>query len=177
MDPFAAHLARLGMSVDRAAELTGTARQELGRDPGRAAALLALTPASRYAREALPTASTTAGAIAAELARGDETFALRLLAHDLAVLASLDHPADRALSLLPPPSTGDVRWDALLAAATRRQCRLSGWPAPAWTRCDPLERWWFVAAPPLLRARTVQRTPPELGKLGIWITADALRAV
>ncbi len=44
-----------------------------------------------------------------------------------------------------PGSTGDERWDALLAGSVRPHLRLLGLPAPAWTLRGPLDAWWWPA--------------------------------
>ena len=59
----------------------------------------------RLARNRLPTAATTARALAAEPERGHAVVALRILASALAVLRSLRHPAGTSLFLLPPGSS------------------------------------------------------------------------
>lgn len=123
------------------------------------------------------TARDTAEAIRAELRRGDTDFALRILARALADLHALDTPADRTAFLAGPPSTGDHRWDALLAAAVARACRHLDLPAPAWTRTPALAVWWFPVFDPVLAARTMQRTPPDFAARGIWLDATALEVV
>ena len=121
------------------------------------------------------TAADVAEAVGEELARGDDDFAFRMLARGVADLRSRRRPADLARFLAPPPSTGDGRWDALLAAAVRRECRHRGIPAPAWTDVAPLRPWWFpLQASPLLTARTMQRTPVDFSVLGIWLDGNAL---
>lgn len=82
-------------------------------------------------------------------------------------------PAGRGSSADRPPSTGDHRWDTLLAAVVGRECRLAGIEAPAWTRVPPLRTWWFPAPDPILDARTMQRTPIDLSIKGIWLDASA----
>jgi hypothetical protein len=121
------------------------------------------------------TAADVAGAIGEELARGDDDFAFRMLARGVADLRSRRRPADVARFLAPPPTTGDPRWDALVAATVGRECRRRGIPAPAWTDVAPLRPWWFpLLASPALTARTMQRTPVDLSVRGIWLDANAL---
>ena len=126
------------------------------------------------ARRAWLTAADAARAVRAEVERGDESFALRLIARALSDLRALHEPADVRAWLEEPPSTGDPRWDTLLAAATRRECRRLSIRAPGWTRAEPLDQWWFPAFEPVLAARTFQRTPPELSVHGIWLDPRAL---
>lgn len=121
------------------------------------------------------TAGEVAGAIGEELARGDDDFAFRMLARGVADLRSRRRPADIARFLAPPPTTGDPRWDALLAAVVGRECRGRGIAAPAWTDAEPLRPWWFpLLASPALTARTMQRTPVDWSTKGIWLDANAL---
>ena len=123
------------------------------------------------------TAADTAGAIREELARGDTDFALRILARALSDLRALVDPDDLAAFLAEPPSTGDHRWDTLLAASIGRACRQARIPAPAWTDAPPLRSWWFPVFDPILTARTMQRTPVDLAARGIWLDARALEVV
>lgn len=121
------------------------------------------------------TAAETALAVREELRRGDEHFALRLIARLGADLRSLSRPTDIARCLAEPSSTGDPRWDTLLAAAVGRECRRLGITAPAWTNVAPLPSWWFpLLADPILTARTMQRTPVDFSVRGIWLDANAL---
>ena len=123
------------------------------------------------------TAGDVAVAIQEDLRRGDRDFALRMLARGVADLRSLTNDEDRAAFLAPPPSTGDRRWDTLLAATISRECRLLGLTAPAWTNVAPLPSWWFPVPDPILTARTMQRTPIDLSVRGIWLDAGALEVV
>lgn len=123
------------------------------------------------------TAADTAEAIRAELDRGDPDFALRILARALSELRALSDPDDRAAFLAEPPSTGDHRWDTLLAASIGRTCRQAGIPAPAWTDAPALRSWWFPVFDPILTARTMQRTSVDLAARGIWLDSRALEVV
>lgn len=119
-----------------------------------------------------------ARAVADELERGDDVFALRVLANALSAARSLTAPADVVRFLQEPSSTGDRRWDVLLAAVVARECRLRGIRAPDWTDLQGLEPWWFPAlVDESLIPLTVQRTPPELASRGVWLDERALEAV
>jgi len=121
------------------------------------------------------TAGDVAQAVAEELQRDDDDFAFRMLARGVADFRALRRPADVARFLAEPSTTGGPRWDALLAAAVRRECRLRSIPAPAWTDVPPLRPWWFPLLPsPRLAARTMQRTPVDFSDRGIWLDANAL---
>lgn len=69
-----------------------------------------------------------------------------------------------------PRSTGSLRWDTLLGASIGRELRRAGLGRPLWTTPKSLESFWFVNDPPaVLWARIMQRTPPDLACLGIWL--------
>jgi y4mF family transcriptional regulator len=120
------------------------------------------------------TAADVAESIRTDLERGDPDFALRALARCLDDLRHLHDPEAIAHLLAEPPSTGDHRWDTLLAASVGWECRQIGIPRPAWTAVTPLRSWWFPVRDAVLVARTMQRTPIHLAVLGIWLDAAAL---
>lgn len=122
------------------------------------------------------TAADAAEVIRTEAAKGDTNFALRTLARAVSDLRRLADPADAELFLAEPPSTGDPRWDTLLAAAVSRECRDLGIDPPQWTRTQPLPSWWFPVFDPVLAARTMQRTPIDFAARGIWLDSRALEA-
>lgn len=124
------------------------------------------------------TVADIARAIADELQQGDEVFALRVLANTLSAARSLTDPADIVRFLQEPSSTGDRRWDVLLAAVVARECRLRGVRAPGWTDGPGLEPWWFPAlVDDTLIPLAIQKTPPELASKGVWLDERALETV
>jgi hypothetical protein len=124
------------------------------------------------------TASDIARTVSVELARGDEIFAIRILAKALSESRSLTDPVDIIRFLQEPPSTDDRRWDVLLASSVARECRLRGFSAPLWTDIEGVEPWWFpVLVDETLIPLTIQRTPIELSSKGIWLDERALVAV
>jgi uncharacterized protein (DUF2249 family) len=124
------------------------------------------------------TAPDIAQSISAELEHGDDVFALRVLAKALFEFRSLSDPAEIVRFLQEPPSTGDRRWDVLLASAIARECRMRGVGAPKWTDIEGVEPWWFPAlVDKTLIPLTIQRTPLELSSKGIWLDERALTAV
>lgn len=157
----------------------GHPRAELGllisvlNELGLELATVGTRPARRIGR---PTVAATAIAIREELMRGDEDFALRLVARCVADLRSLGDAAEIESFLTQPPSTGDQRWDTLLAASIGRECRRRSGIAPRWTHAPALPTWWFPVPDRLLVARTMQRTPIDLSARGIWLDAAALES-
>lgn len=123
--------------------------------------------------ERLLTVPALARALRKEIAAGDTGFALRLIGRSVDEFRRM--PASGREGFLGlPPSTGDHRWDTLVAAAFRRECRRAGIRPPGWTTVQPLTTWWFPVSDRLLVARTMQRTPIDLSVLGIWLDAKAL---
>lgn len=122
------------------------------------------------------TAKTAAAAIRRELDAGDEEFAFKVLVRAITEFRrtiSSGQQEEIARFLDPPESTGSIRWDTLLAATIGRECRLAGIDSGQWTRPDPLSSFWFVYPSPELMARTMERTSPDLGRLGIWIDQNS----
>jgi hypothetical protein len=157
---------RHGLSQRRIAALTGRSQPEVGR----------ILRESEAARRSWMTARTVAEAIKTEVQRGDDDFALRMLVQAINDFRNLSAPDDIEDFLRRPRPTGDLRWDTLLAAAVARACRKRDLPPPAWTRRKPLKSWWFpVGGGGLLAARTMQRTPVDFARLGIWLDASAFQ--
>jgi hypothetical protein len=124
------------------------------------------------------TVAEFAAAIAGEVDGGDEVFALRVLAKALSDVRSLSEPADVIRFLQKPTSTGDRRWDVLVASAVARECRLRRLDAPQWTDAEGVEPWWFPALiDETLLPLTIQRTPPELARKGVWLDERALEVI
>lgn len=126
------------------------------------------------------TAVTAAEAVMEDLRDGDEDFALRMVIRAVndfrVVLASGDSAAIERF-LQPPPSTGDHRWDTLLAAAIGRECHLARLLSPEWTKPSALEARWFVVPSTLLKERDIERTPPELKLVGVILDESAFGLV
>jgi len=103
-----------------------------------------------------------------ELAAGDEAMALRLLldaVNRIPLVVALDR-LDEMIAA--PASTGDERWDGLLAASVRYHLRRLGLTAPEWTARDPLPTMWWPAGRGSRAAMAMGSTPVEFRRLGIW---------
>lgn len=89
-------------------------------------------------------------------------------------------PGRRAVMVaVEPGSTGDPRWDAMLAAAAEHLCYHHGLPVPSWS-VDParfLERWWFVSPYPSVHASALVNTPAAFANRGVFIHAGSLASV
>jgi hypothetical protein len=112
--------------------------------------------------------------IAHELRLGDEDFALRLV---ITAVSDFERAAARGDDLTgflaEPATTGDERWDALLAASIGRRCRQFGIERPRWTFPAPLASFWFPVFTPAMAAYVVQRTAADLAAIGIWLDESA----
>lgn len=117
-----------------------------------------------------PTASEIADDVRANLAAGDEDHALRMLIDGVNYLPDAHAAGQLDEALVEPESTGDPRWDALLAGAIRYRLHQSGLAAPLWTRKEPLNRFWWPYGPgPARAAYDMANAPAELKRLGIFL--------
>lgn len=75
-----------------------------------------------------------------------------------------------------PDSTGDHRFDALLAAIAEHLCAADSIPGPSWAgEADRfLDEWWFVAGLRSMEADALVHSPISFARRGIFVTADAL---
>lgn len=126
-----------------------------------------------------PVVATALG-IEASLRRGDTAEALR---HVAELVVDLDEPtsSDRLAAVLAvePPTTGDRRWDALLAGVVEWLAHRHAVRTPAWT-AEPdrfLDEWWFVSPFTSLHASALVHGPAELANRGVFLHADSLLSV
>lgn len=75
-----------------------------------------------------------------------------------------------------PPSTGEPRVDAALAALAEHLARRDGWAVPAWATEPSREtpEWWFVTELVGFHPRALVESPLSFRKRGVFITSDAL---
>lgn len=119
-------------------------------------------------------------AIAVGRERGDDVLATRLVRQTVAHLGLLSAARDIAAFHLQPPSTGDARWDALIAGVAAHTWSTSGHlHTLPWTRItEPLpEQWEPGNMPARWRAWNLINTPPSLRERGVVFPADWLTAV
>jgi hypothetical protein len=88
---------------------------------------------------------------------------------------------DERMSLLNsiPPSTGDIRWDALLAGVTedlafRLELRVPRW---ALTSDKFLRKWWFVSPFADTHATALRESPAALANRGVFLRRASLENV
>jgi len=101
--------------------------------------------------------------------------------HD--AFSQLTSPADQALFLSQPNSTGDRDVDALLAGMAVHWCRTTKAPrVPSWTRESHLyldDAWWIgvEASTPKLRAQAFVNGIPSLRARGVFLDRRTLASV
>ncbi|WP_369373211.1 hypothetical protein AB1046_05615 [Promicromonospora sp. Populi] len=127
------------------------------------------------------TLGSLAEVIRSELAelRPDQNFLLRMVAQAINDFRALRTPQDRDQFLYRPESTGDRRWDAMLAAVAEREARRSGHAIPEWVYDNAfvLSPWWFLSPTESLRAYSLQHSAPEFAIRNIFIDAASLESV
>lgn len=124
----------------------------------------------------------TVAAAAAEIRRGlrsgwPTADLLRLVRELLTSAAFVVRPVDVAAYFAQPSTTGDPRWDALLAAAVEDYFVTRNEPAPAWTAGHALPTFWFVGSSPGLQAFAFAHTPMSMQVRGIMVDPADLVAV
>ncbi len=87
-------------------------------------------------------------------------------------------PTEIQVSLLraEPPSVGDERWDALLAALAEHLCAQHDLAPPVWAEPRVLRRAWFPAELAIHRADALVRAPAAFRKHGVYVSAHDLNA-
>jgi len=86
-------------------------------------------------------------------------------------------PIDQKVFLARPSTTGDRRWDTLLAGATEELVAREGMPAPDWTEGVRLENEWFVAEDPAFKEYLLAHSPGPFRSRNVMIDPDALESV
>lgn len=118
-----------------------------------------------------------ADAIASAVQRGETSAAVRLVAELIAWVrdgivdvAALDHE---------PTTTGDRRWDALVAGVAELLATEAGRPVPGWASSPgrTLDHPWFVTSLRSLWPDVLRSTPPALSARGVLISAASLSSV
>jgi hypothetical protein len=89
----------------------------------------------------------------------------------------VESPADREAFFVEPSTTGDPRWDALLAGAVEDLALRQDFSPPVWTRGHALRQFWFVGSMPSLAAYSFARSPMSLQIRGVMIDPAELESV
>jgi transcriptional regulator with XRE-family HTH domain len=186
---------RKGLSQADVAAQTGTtqsaiARLESGSSDPR------LSTVQRYAEavgarlaaptvEPGPSLEQTAADVQMSLHSEGAGEALRQVIQFLDEVKAVDSASVRDAVRVEPDSTGDRRWDALLAGVAEYVSRRAGLRVPGWTAAPGrfLDRFWFVIedilgrpAPGLAAAAFVS-SPAELAGRGVFLDRSSLVSV
>jgi hypothetical protein len=123
-----------------------------------------------------PSIADVASEIATCLAQGDEASALRLAFRCVELFDRAPLDGRMYVVAQEPPSAGDVRYDALLAAIAEYLCAREGVLAPTWVESPSrfLDQWWFVSGIRSLHADAIVHSPISFARRGVFITAGAL---
>lgn len=136
---------------------------------------------SDYDTRSLETMQSCAQSISGSLSSPGDSLStrLRLVAQAVSDFRSLAQPHDRRLFLREPSSTGDSRWDALLAAVAATEARRAGMPIPRWTTEAPrfLDTAWFPTETPSLRAIAFEASPAEFAMRNVYLDPAELESV
>lgn len=89
----------------------------------------------------------------------------------------VDRSADQAAFFAEPSTTGDRRWDALLAGVVDHLALHQGFDPPAWTRERHVVPFWFVGTTPALHAYAYAHSPVSLAVRGVFIDPADLQSV
>lgn len=113
------------------------------------------------------------------LANDDERTAWREVIQMNDDLRTTDPATAVALAIAPCGSTGEARFDALIAAVAECALAESGAPLPTWLNEDKwfLEEPWDVEPVAKLRARARGRTPQSIARHGVFLDRSVLESV
>ena len=112
--------------------------------------------------------------IAADLANGAQEDALRLIYGFVDDFRGSPRAGKLELIAERPGTTGDRRFDALLAATAEFLSAEGHIPAPEWADAQDryVEPWFFVTPSPDLHAYALARTPIAFARHGVFIARE-----
>lgn len=89
----------------------------------------------------------------------------------------VSRPEDRKVFFARPATTGDMRWDAMLAGSTEDLALRSAVPPPEWTTMVRLKSSWFVAQNPAFNEYLRMHSSAPFNSRGVMVDPDALESV
>ena len=129
-------------------------------------------------RHNLLTIPATAAALRKGLrARWSTADLLRLVREMRSNAVHLADDPDRAAFFAEPSTTGDPRWDAMLAGNVEDLALCGDFSIPGWTRGHALPQFWFVGSAPSLQAYAFARSPISLQVRGVMVDPADLESV
>jgi transcriptional regulator with XRE-family HTH domain len=84
------------------------------------------------------------------------------------------HPIDQRVFFARPSTTGDRRWDALLAGSIEEIAVRRHVPVPDWAKGVRLENTWYVTDDPGLNDYLTTHSPTPFRSRGVMIDPEAL---
>lgn len=180
---------RAGLTLSAVARAAGTAESNLSayergtKVPSQRTIrrLLAVMDAGRTSpvfTQRLLTTAAAASAIRAGLRQGWPTADLLRVVRELRSNSRhLTADADRVAFFAEPSTTGDQRWDAMLAGNAEDLALTMGVHPPVWSRGHALPEFWFVGSMPELQAYAFAYTPFPMQVRGVMVDPADLEAV
>lgn len=89
----------------------------------------------------------------------------------------MDSDNDFAVLFSEPSTTGDPRWDVLLAGVAEDLARAADRPFPQWANRRTLNTFWFVGTNEAFHAYAVANSPASLKVRGVMIDPAELKPV
>ncbi len=89
----------------------------------------------------------------------------------------VDGAEDLKVFLAAPSTTGDRRWDALLAGSTEDLALRQKQPVPGWTQGHALQTFWFVGDNRFFDAYNLAHSPASLKVRGVILDPSDLESV
>ncbi|MHB1534470.1 MAG: helix-turn-helix domain-containing protein [Acidimicrobiales bacterium] len=102
---------------------------------------------------------------------------LRIVRESLSNARWATSEIDLAAFLAPPSTTGDPRWNALLAGAVEDLALQRGVPVPDWTAGNALPSFWFVSDSRDFDAYALAHSPVSLKVRGVMLDPSDLVSV
>ena len=178
-----------GLSLQQVARAAGTAETNVAayergaKSPSavtleRLLAAIDAGAASPVHVNSLMTVPATASAVRDALREGRPVVdILRLVRQMVSDSKWVRDDGDRAAFYAQPSTTGDQRWDAMLAGVTEHLNVGHGRQGPAWTTRSKLDHFWFLGTDPAFDAISFVSTPTSLRVRGVIIDGAALESV
>lgn len=146
----------------------------------RVTAAIAAGPTSPIHRSALLTVPACVAAIRSDVRSGKASTGdtLRYVRETINnTVFVLDDATDRAAFFAEPSTTGDRRWDALIAGVVDYLAGKHGFDRPDWTAGRYVTPFWFVGSTPALHAYAYAHSPAPLAYRGVFIDPADLESV
>jgi transcriptional regulator with XRE-family HTH domain len=89
----------------------------------------------------------------------------------------VSHPIDQRVFFARPSTTGDRRWDALLAGSAEEMALRRHVSIPDWTKDVRVENPWYVTNDPGFNDYLTTHSPPSFRSRGVMIDPEALESV